>query len=188
MICLRLFFSFLLVGLLAIGGGYASLPLIQEQAVYLRGWLSMREFSELITIAEITPGPIAINAATYVGTKVSGILGALCATAGFLLPPFIIVSLFYFIYRRYRELSIMQGVLAGLKPAVVALIASAGLSIFLHAVWGGDFSLSGTDLVCLLLAGASFALLRLTKVSSLVVIMGCGALGVLIELAKNYVF
>ena len=86
MIYIQLFLSFLQVGALSFGGGYAAMPLIQEQVVNLHSWLSMSEFTNLITIAEMTPGPIAVNSATFVGIKVAGLPGAIAATAGCILP------------------------------------------------------------------------------------------------------
>lgn len=81
MITLQLFLSFLQIGLFSFGGGYAAMPLLQEQLVARNGWLSVQEFADLVTIAEMTPGPIAVNAATFVGTKLAGLPGALAATA-----------------------------------------------------------------------------------------------------------
>ena len=88
MITLQLFLSFLQIGLFSFGGGYAAMPLLQEQLVARNGWLSVQEFADLVTIAEMTPGPIAVNAATFVGTKLAGLPGALAATAGVILPVF----------------------------------------------------------------------------------------------------
>ena len=92
MIYLQLFLSFLQVGMFSFGGGYAALPLIQGQVVKAHSWLSMSEFTDLITISQMTPGPIAVNSATFVGEKIAGIPGALCATAGYILPSCIIVT------------------------------------------------------------------------------------------------
>ena len=92
MIYLQLFLSFLQVGMFSFGGGYAALPLIQGQVVKTHSWLSMSEFTDLITISQMTPGPIAVNSATFVGEKIAGILGALCATAGYILLSCIIVT------------------------------------------------------------------------------------------------
>ena len=129
MIYLQLFLSFLQVGMFSIGGGYAAMPLIQNQVVTSHSWLTMSEFTDLITIAEMTPGPIAVNSATFVGIRIAGIPGALIATFGCILPSCIIVSLLAYIYFRYKNMSGLQCVLASLRPAVVALIASAGLFI-----------------------------------------------------------
>ena len=126
MIYLQLFLSFLQIGALSFGGGYASMPLIEAQIVTGHGWLTMTEFSDLVTIAEMTPGPIAVNAATFVGTKVAGVLGALVATAGCILPACVLVTLIARLYLKYRNLTVLQSVLGSLRPAVVAMIASAG--------------------------------------------------------------
>ena len=131
MLMLELFFSFFQIGLFSIGGGYAAMPLIQNQVVQLHSWLSMGEFADLVTIAEMTPGPIAINSATFVGNRVAGIPGALVATLGCVLPSSIIVIALAWFYFKYRNLTVVGGVLSGLRPAVVAMIASAGLSILL---------------------------------------------------------
>lgn len=183
MIYLRLYLSFMLVGALTLGGGYSSLPIVQEQAVELNGWLTMGEFADLLTISEITPGPVAINSATFVGTKVAGVGGAICATLGFVTVPFVIVSLLYLAYRRYRSLDIVQGVLYGLKPAVVALLASAGLSIMILAIWGeGGFAIAGTSPFSLALVAAGLLVLRKWKPNPIFIILGCGALGLALEL------
>lgn len=98
MIYLQLFFSFLQVGLFSFGVGYAAMPLIQEQIVTKHGWLNMVEFTDLISISQMTPGPIAINSATFVGNKIAGITGALVATAGCIFPSCIIVMSIAYIY------------------------------------------------------------------------------------------
>ena len=136
MIYLELLYSFLQIGLFSIGGGYAAMPLIQHQVVDVHSWLTMNQFADIMTIAEMTPGPIAVNSATFVGIQTAGIPGAIVATIGCILPSFVIVILLARIYYRYRRGSIMQGVLAGLRPAVIAMIASAGISLMLaHRFW-----------------------------------------------------
>ena len=114
MIYLQLFLSFLQIGALSFGGGYAAMPLIQAQIVTNHGWLSMSEFTDLVTIAEMTPGPIAVNSATFVGTKIVGVLGALVATAGCILPACILVTLIARLYLKYRNLAVLQSVLGSL--------------------------------------------------------------------------
>ena len=103
MIYMQLFFSFLLVGLFSIGGGYAAIPLIQAQVVQAHAWLSMAEFTNLVTIAEMTPGPIAVNAATFVGIRIAGVPGAVVATLGCIFPALILVSVLAYVYRRYKS-------------------------------------------------------------------------------------
>ena len=101
------------------------MPLIQSQVVDSHKWLSMSEFTNLITISQMTPGPIAVNSATFVGLKVAGLGGAAIATAGCILPSCILVTLLAKLYLRYRKMDLLQGILGMLRPAVVALIASA---------------------------------------------------------------
>ena len=177
MIYLQLFLSFLQIGALSFGGGYAAMPLIQEQVVRLHGWLSMEAFTDLVTIAEMTPGPIAVNSATFVGTQIAGPGGAVVATLGCILPSCIIVTLLAYIYTRYRNMSLLQGTLASLRPAVVAMIAKAGVTILVSA-----FFISGTiDLVrenvCIRMVvffGAALVLLRKFKMNPILVMVLCG--------------
>lgn len=172
----QLFLSFLQVGAFAIGGGYAAMPLIQSQVVTLRGWLTMAEFTDLVTIAEMTPGPIAINAATFVGIRVGGLLGAVVATVGCVVPPILIVSLLAFVYYRYKQLSILQSMLSVLRPAVVALIASAGFTILrLVARSDGPGSLGSFDVLGLGMFAAAFFVLRRYRLNPILVMAACGA-------------
>lgn len=138
---IQLFLSFLQIGALSFGGGYAAMPLIQQQVVDIHGWLTLSEFTDLITISQMTPGPIAINSATFVGTRVGGLGGALCATAGCVLPSCILVSILAWFYLKYRSLSIIQDVLSSLRPAVIAMIASAGTAILVPILWPDGFML-----------------------------------------------
>lgn len=160
MIYIQLFLSFLQIGLFSFGGGYAAMPLIQEQIVDTHGWLSMSEFTDLITISQMTPGPIAINSATFVGIKIAGLAGAAVATAGCILPSCVIVTLLAKIYLKYRNVKTFQSVLDSLRPAVVAMIAAAGVSILTSAFWKNadkiilaetDWSMALIFLICLVL-------------------------------------
>ena len=138
MIYLQLFLSFFQIGLFSFGGGYAAMPLIQGQVVQGHGWLSMSEFTDLITISQMTPGPIAVNSATFVGIKIAGVPGALAATFGCILPSCILVTLLAKLYLKYREMAMLQGILRSLRPAVVAMIGSAGISILVTAFWSSE--------------------------------------------------
>ncbi len=135
MIYIQLFIAFFQVGLFSFGGGYAALPLIQEQTVEVHNWLTMQEYIDLVAISNMTPGPIAINASTFTGMKLGGILGSICATAGCVAPSCIIVALLAILYYKYRGLDVSKGILFGLKPASAGLIASAGLSIAIGALF-----------------------------------------------------
>lgn len=176
MIYLQLFFSFLKVGLFSVGGGYAAIPLIQSQVVEACGWLTMDEFTNLVTIAEMTPGPIAINAATFVGIRIAGLLGAASATLGCIFPSFIIVSLLAFLYYKYKGASFVSAIMASLRPAVVALIAAAGLSMMGTAVFDGQAAApEHLNLVSAGLFLLAFLLLRLRKWNPILVMSLCGA-------------
>ncbi len=180
---LELFLSFLQIGLFSVGGGYVAIPLIQQQVVNRHGWLSMSVFGDLVTIAEMTPGPIGINAATFVGVRVAGLPGAAVASLGFVLPSLIIVSLLGWLYYRYRKVQMMQNILGGLRPAVVALIASAALGIALQAVFGSmQPSLAGTDWLALLLMAAAFIVLRVQKWHPILTMLGCGVVYMVLSL------
>ena len=165
MILLQLFWSFLQIGLFSFGGGYAAMPLIQTQIVTQHGWLGMAEFTDLVTISQMTPGPIAINAATFVGLRVAGLSGALAATVGCMLPSCVLVTLLARLYLRYRKLSLLQGVLTSLRPAVVAMIASAGVSILVTAFWDEAVTFAGTNWRLVVIFASSLLLLRRTKLS-----------------------
>lgn len=112
------------------------MPLIQEQIVTKHGWLNMVEFTDLISISQMTPGPIAVNSATFVGNKIAGITGALVATAGCIFPSCIIVMSIAYIYLKNQNNQVVQEVLQSLHPAVIAMIASAGVTILITAFWG----------------------------------------------------
>lgn len=180
MIYLQLFWSFFQIGLLSFGGGYAALSVIQEKIVTQNQWLTMTEFADVITISQMTPGPIAINAATFVGIQVGGILGAIVATIGSITPSIIIALTLAFFYYKYRQLDFMKGILAGLRPAVVALIASAGISLMVLAFWGENFKLSKTtsiDKVAVFLFLIAFLILRKWKLNPVFIMIGSGVIG-----------
>ena len=169
------------------GGGYAAMPLIQDQVVTAHGWLSMPEFTDLITISQMTPGPIAVNSATFVGIKIAGIPGALVATGGCILPSCVIVTLIAKLYLKYRNMAMLQGVLNSLRPAVVAMIASAGISILLTAFWGSGaaISLLGTNWVLVAIFAVCLVLLQKFKMNPIWVMVLAGVLKVLAALVTG---
>ncbi len=183
MIYLELLWSFFQIGLFSIGGGYAAMPLIQHQVVDIHSWLTMTQFADIMTIAEMTPGPIAINSATFVGIRVAGIPGAMIATVGCILPSCVIVMILTYIYYRFRGLAIVQGILAGLRPAVVAMIASAGLSLIILSFWGQrslPADLSSINYISVLIFGSGLLFLRKWKVNPICVMASAGVLGILL--------
>jgi len=185
MIYLQLFWSFFQVGLFSIGGGYASMPLIQSQVVNLHHWLTLTEFTDLITISQMTPGPIAINSATFVGIRLAGFAGAIVATIGCILPACIIVSILALLYFKYKNLSVIQGVLCGLRPTIVALVASAGLTIIVLAFWGeggASINLKSIDYIAVGIFASGLFVLRKWKVNPMYVMLGSGIIGSVIYL------
>ena len=184
MIYLELFWSFLQIGLFSFGGGYAAMPLIQGQVVTDHGWLSMTEFTDLITISQMTPGPIAINSATFVGIKIAGIPGALVATIGCILPSCIIVTLVAKLYLKYRNMAVLQGILNSLRPAVVAMIASAGISILITAFWGNEAAviLSQTNWVMVLIFAGCIVLLKKFRMNPIWVMILAGVVNTAVSL------
>ena len=183
MIYVELLWSFFQIGLFSIGGGYAAMPLIQHQVVDLHPWLTMTQFADIMTIAEMTPGPIAINSATFVGIQVAGLPGALVATLGCILPSCIIVMALAYLYYRYKGLSMVQGILSGLRPAVVAMITSAGISLLILSIYGAQelpADLSGVDWISLGIFTVAILILRRWKVNPIWIMAGAGAAGVLL--------
>ena len=124
------------------GGGYAMLSLIQHEVVDRYHWLTLQQFTDVVAISQMTPGPIAVNSATFVGIKVAGLPGAIAATAGCILPSCILVTVIAKLYLKYRNMELLQGVLGSLRPAVVAMIASAGILIMISAFWGSAPAIS----------------------------------------------
>lgn len=183
MIYLKLFWSFFQIGLFSIGGGYAAMPLIQNQVVDIHGWLSMNEFADVITISQMTPGPIAINSATFVGIRIAGIPGAMIATVGCVFPSCIIVLTLAFIYYKYRGLSTVQGVLNGLRPAVVAMIGSAGISLVNLSFWKGkeiSGNIQNIDVYAVVIFVCALVILRKWKINPIIVMLGAGVIGLCI--------
>lgn len=184
MILFELFWSFFQIGMFSIGGGYAAMPLIQNQVVDIHPWLTMAQFADVVTIAEMTPGPIAINAATFVGIKVAGWLGAFIATLGCVFPSCVIVLLLAYVYYRFRGLQMVQGVLAGLRPAVIAMIASAGISLLMLALYGertlpSDWT--SFDVTAAAIFTGGIVALRKRKINPVWVMLGSGMLGVIVN-------
>ncbi len=185
MIYVLLFTAFLKIGAFSFGGGYAAMPLIQAQVIDKFHWLTMTDFSDLVTIAEMTPGPIAVNSATFVGNQIAGIPGGLVATFGCILPSCIFVTVLTKLYTKYRNLTLMQGILTSLRPAVVAMILNAGITIMMPCFFadshisfaGGNFQIR----FFLYFLGALFAL-RKFKIDPIKVMVSCGVLEALFQL------
>lgn len=181
MIYLELFVTFLTIGAFTFGGGYAMLPLIQN-AVLENGWLSESEIVNFIAVSESTPGPFAINIATYVGMETGGFLGAVCATLGVVVPSFVIILIVARIYKQFQESKTVKGCMTGLRPTVIGLIGGAVLTIGQTVFFPDGFSFANLDfyviavsaIICLL----GIFLIFKKKVHPIVLIIVSAALGV----------
>ncbi|MDD2220388.1 MAG: chromate transporter [Clostridia bacterium] len=173
MILWNLFCSFALIGCFAFGGGYAIVSLIQNEVVSKQGWLTISEFINIIAVSESTPGPIAVNTATYVGYKIAGIIGAATATFALLLPPFIIVIALAIILRRHRKNPRLQQAFWGMRPVIIALILNAAF------ILGAQALLSPWAIAAAVLA---LVLLIFVKINPILLIFIYGAAGVIIGL------
>ncbi|MFQ5867752.1 MAG: chromate transporter [bacterium] len=129
MLYIKLFLTFLKIGLFMFGGGYAAIPLVQKEIIEMRNWLTPKEFIDVIAVAEMTPGPIAVNSATFIGYKLAGFWGGLCATIGVVLPAFLAILLVATFFYTYRTQPPVKAVFRGIRPAVIGLIAAALFSL-----------------------------------------------------------
>lgn len=170
MILLQLFFTFILIGILNFGGGYAMVSFIQNQVVDIHGWLTIQEYTDMLAISQATPGPIAINTATYTGFKIAGVTGALVATFALVLPAFFVILGLMYIFQHYPDNKYLQWGFGGTKPMVMALILSSALSL------GVENIVSLYDLVLFLLA---FVLLHRFKINPVALILLFGGWGII---------
>ncbi|MCC8126808.1 MAG: chromate transporter [Clostridiales bacterium] len=182
MIYFDLFRTFFLLGMFSFGGGYASMELIRSRVVSQQHWLTNTEYTDIISIAEMTPGPLGINIASFVGTRTAGIPGTVIATLSYVLPALVIVSIMATIYYRCRSLNGVQGVLKGLRPAVAAMVFAAAVKLAANAYWGGldQVSLENTNLIALPLSLVFLWLLRTKKLGPVQTILGSGVVGAVI--------
>lgn len=172
---LYIFLSFMKVGFFSFGGGYVMLPLVEIELVQGRGWISYAQLVDIIAIAEMTPGPFAINIATFSGYTIAGIPGALAATTGVVLPSLIIINIIAMCLQKLYRLPRVQAAFRGMRPAIIALIASVALSL-------AQATISLADPRSMAIALASFGLLVFTRVNPLLVILGAGAAGLILYL------
>lgn len=190
MILLKLFFAFIQVGLFSVGGGYAAIPLIQEQIVDIYGMMTLEEFSDLITVAEMTPGPISINSATFVGMRVAGIPGVIICSVGCIIPSFCICLILAHFYYKYRSVKGVQVVLSAMRPAVVALIASAGASILMLALFQSEIQnlvIENFRIVEFVIFAVALFLLRKFKMNAITIILGSGVVGTIVCTVINLI-
>lgn len=177
---LKLFIAFFQIGLLSVGGGYAALAYINDIVVVQNGWLTQTDFTDLITLSQMTPGPLAINAATFVGTKVGGIVGAIIATIAFVLPAVIIVLALSMIYYKYKSLKGMQIIMASMRIVVIGLIASVCFNLLTMLVETEAIMKS-----LLLMLGV--VILRLTKINPIYIILLLGVIYIVVIYIIRYI-
>lgn len=170
---LPLFLTFLKIGGFTFGGGYAMIPIIQREIVEKKKWITDEDILEIIAIAESTPGPIAINSATFVGYRVGGFLGALLATLGVVLPPFTIIFAISFVLRQFSELKAVKYAFWGIRAGVLALICKALWSMYKKVDKG---------LIPYIIMAAAFIAVAVFDINVLYVIIGCAVFGLVTSL------
>ena len=186
MIFLQLFYSFFLIGIFTLGGGYASLSLIQEQIVEKNNWLTSSEYVDLIAISQMTPGPIALNAATFVGQTTAGFAGSISATLGYVTPSFIIVITLAYFIKKSKNKEAIDIMLDTLRPSVTALIMISGFGMAFTSILNISFEIieiikiKSIDIVSLLIFTFSFFLIKKFKLNPIYIIIFSGILGIIL--------
>ena len=169
----KLFATFFKIGAFTFGGGYAMIPLIQKEAVEKNGWVSDDDILEIIAIAESTPGPIAINSATFVGYRTCGVLGAMCATLGVVLPSFVIILVISYVLREFQQIKAVQYAFNGIRAGVLALL--------FKALWG-MYKKSPKGWVSYVVMAGAFLTTAFAGINVLYVIIGCALFGLITSL------
>lgn len=167
---IKLFLSFFKIGLFSFGGGYAMLPLIKKEIIEVHGWLTNAEFIDIIAISEMTPGPIAINSATFLGYRISGILGSVVSTIAVVLPSFIIMSLIFHFVNKFKDSPYSDWFFRGIRPIVLGLIASAAVSVAMDAF---------VDIKSVLITLGIFYIVTFKKLNPIIAIIIAGITGVI---------
>lgn len=189
MIFIQLFYTFFKIGLFGFGGGYAMLSMIQGEVVTRHGWLTAQEFTDIVAISQMTPGPIGINSATYVGystlidagySPIMGILGSATATLAVILPSFILMLTISRFFLKYQKHPAVTAVFSGLRPAVVGLLAAAALVLMNSENFGSPTTDLRSFIISLLLFLTTFIATRRFKVSPILMIIICGIAGMLL--------
>lgn len=170
-VLMKLFISFFKIGAFSFGGGYAMLPLIEEEVIQLNHWITTSEFIDILAISEMTPGPIAINSATFLGYKVAGVLGSVTATLAVTLPSFIIMSIIFLSLNKFKNSPYVNWIFEGIRPIVIGLILAAAINI-------GRTTL--VDLKSVAIAISLFYLVTFKKLNPIIAIVMAGILGIIL--------
>ncbi len=170
-ILLDLFISFFKIGAFSFGGGYAMLPYIEDVVIYEHGWLNAKEYIDILAISEITPGPIAINSATFIGFKIAGVLGSLVSTIGVVLPSFIVISLIFYVLSKFENNKVVEWIFQGIRPLVAGLILAAFISVFNNTI---------ADIKAVFISILVFILVYIKKINPILCILIAGLLGIIL--------
>ncbi len=185
MLLLDIFFSFFKIGIISFGGGYAMIPLIERQIIEVNGWLTSAEFLDIIAVAEMTPGPIAINSATFIGYRTAGVLGSVVATLGVVMPSFIAMVILAYVINKTKHLPHVKGALRGIVSGVIALI---GFATFRMAIGSGLASFEEAfpsilvtfNVYNVIICIGAFLLLHYTKYHPVLLLLSFGILGIIL--------
>ncbi len=181
MIYLQLFYAFFKIGLFGFGGGYAMLSLIQGEVVTQYGWVSTQEFTDIVAISQMTPGPIGINAATYVGFTATGsVWGSVVATFAVVLPSFILMLTISKFFLKYQKHSVVVSIFSGLRPAIVGLLAAAALVLMNAENFGSPTKDTYTFVISIIIFIVAFVGTRKFKVNPILMILACGLAGLIL--------
>ncbi|MCK9217035.1 MAG: chromate transporter [Firmicutes bacterium] len=168
---INIFLSFLKVGAFSFGGGYAIVSFIQKEIIQNKGWIDLKEFIDIVAIAEMTPGPIAVNSSTYIGYKVAGFWGSILGTVGVLLIPSVLALILSIYFNKFKSQKWVKWALNGMRPAVLGIIASAGFTIG---------KVSFTDYISVIIGFSAFIGVYKLKINPFLVIFLSGALGLIL--------
>lgn len=171
---LTLFLTFFKIGAFTFGGGYAMIPLIEAEVAEKQNWITKDDILEIFAIAESTPGPIAINSATFIGYKVCGVLGSALATLGVVLPSFIIITIIAYVLQEFQSLKVVQYAFFGIRAGVLALIVKAFITMYKKLK---------KSVFAYILAAASFLIAVFVDINLIYVIIGCAVSGLVYSYA-----
>ncbi len=174
--CWVLFLTFFKIGAFTFGGGYAMIPLIQKEVVESKAWITDEDILDIFAIAESTPGPIAINSATFVGYKIAGVLGSFFATLGVVLPSFVVISLISLVLREFSQIKAVQFAFRGIRAGVLALIIKALISMYKQCP---------KYAYTYVLMGAAFIFAAFVNINAIYIILACGILGLVASLMAD---
>jgi chromate transporter len=170
-IILKLFTVFAKIGAFSFGGGYAMLPFIYKELVIKNAWITLKQYSDIIAISQMTPGAVAISYASFIGYKFGGIIGCIAASLGVILPSFLMIVLIASVFKHVYEKNIVKAIFMGIRPGTLGLLAAAAYTITVSNV---------ADIKGILIFVASLGILFRTKIDPIVILLGAGFVGILL--------